>query len=173
MIITIGGPIGSGTTTVAQAIAEKLDIKHIYAGDIFRQMAEEKGMSLAEFSELAEADADIDRHIDARQIEEAKKGNCIVEGRLSGWLVDADLAIWLTAPLTVRVNRVCGREEKDFERAKIETTQREASEKKRYKDIYDIDIMDLSRYDLVLNTEHWDAGEVSNIMLGAIENKGD
>lgn len=174
MILTIGGPIGSGTTTVAKAIAEEKGLTHIYAGNIFRKMAEEKDMTLAEFSSLAEGDESIDREIDRRQKEEAKKGSCIVEGRLSALMIeDADLKIWLTAPLDVRVDRVCDREDKDVEKARNETLKRESSEKKRYKEIYDIHIEDLSRYDLVLNTAHWDAQGVTEIILGAIKNKGD
>ena len=39
MIITIGGLAGSGTTTAAKVLSEKLNIPFISSGAIFREMA--------------------------------------------------------------------------------------------------------------------------------------
>ena len=72
MIVTIGGLAGTGTTTLAEVLSEKLDVPYISAGFIFREMAAEKGMSVLEFSELAEGNDDIDKEIDKRQAEKAK-----------------------------------------------------------------------------------------------------
>ncbi len=43
MIITIGGLAGSGTTTAAKILSEKLHIPFLSAGEIFRQMAAREG----------------------------------------------------------------------------------------------------------------------------------
>ena len=45
MIITIGGLAGTGTTTTAEVLSEKLDVPYISAGFVFREMVAEKGMS--------------------------------------------------------------------------------------------------------------------------------
>lgn len=164
MIVTVGGPIGSGKTTIAEALAEKFDLRHISAGRVFREMAEKMGMSLAEFSKFAEEHHELDREVDERQVEMAKEGNAIVDGRLSGWMLDADLKIWLNAPLKVRAKRVANREKKSFEVALRETKDRERSEKKRYEEIYDIDLDDLGVYDVILNTAKWDAEGVVEII---------
>jgi cytidylate kinase len=164
MIITVGGPIGSGKTTVAQVLAKRFNLRHVSAGEVFRQMAKERGMNLGEFSRLAEEDHRLDREVDRRQIEMAKSGDAIVDGRLSGWMIDADLKIWLKAPLEVRAKRVAEREGKDFEKALKETKEREKSESKRYKEIYSINIEDLSPYDVILNTHLWDAEGVIEII---------
>jgi len=66
MKITIGGLPGSGTTTSARLIERNLGFKHIYAGLIFRELAEERGMSLEEFSKHAEGNRDIDNLIDRK-----------------------------------------------------------------------------------------------------------
>lgn len=50
MIITVGGLAGTGTTTTAELLSEKLDIPFVSSGSIFRAMAKEKGMSVLEFS---------------------------------------------------------------------------------------------------------------------------
>lgn len=169
MIITIGGPIGSGKTTVAKAIAEKFNLSHISAGAIFRQTAKEKNMSLEEFSRLAEKDSAVDRAIDEKQQELAKKGNAVIDGRLSAAMIKPDLKIWLTAALEIRAKRVAEREGKDFETALKETKKRERSEARRYKKIYSIDLNDVSKYDIVMNTSLWSAKEVVEIISLAIK----
>ena len=44
MIITIGGLAGTGTTTAAKVLSEKLDVPFVSAGSIFRDMAKERGI---------------------------------------------------------------------------------------------------------------------------------
>ncbi len=156
MIVTIGGPIGSGKTTIAKALAEKFDLKHVSAGEVFRELAKEKGLTLAEFSKYAEEHHALDKEVDKRQVEKAKGGDAVIDGRLSGWMMDADLKIWLYAPLKIRAARVANREGKSYETALSETEEREKSEKKRYRDVYDIDMDEISIYDIVLNTSKWD-----------------
>ncbi len=170
LIITISGLIGSGKTTLAKALAERLNLKHISAGKVFREMAKERGLSLQEFSKLAERDKSFDRLVDERQKELAKQGNVVIDGRLSGWLIDADLKIWLKASLEERAKRVAKRENKDYETALRETKEREKSELKRYKEIYGIDLNDLSPYDFIINTELWDAEVIVDVLENLVEN---
>lgn len=169
MIVTIGGPIGSGKTTVAKAIAKRFGLRHISAGLIFREMASENGLSLEEFSKLAEKDDSFDKIVDQRQQEMAKDGNAVVDGRLSGAFIDSDIKIWLTAPFDLRAQRVAKREEKELDTAKADMKKREQSEASRYRKLYNIDIGDLSRYDAVLNTALWSADGVIKIIGTMVE----
>jgi cytidylate kinase len=171
MIITIGGPIGSGKTTVASAIAKKFGLRHISAGIIFREMARQKGLSLEDFSRLAESDDSFDHLVDGRQKELASEGNAVVDGRLSGRLIDGDIKVWLTAPFDLRVDRVAKREGMEIEQARKDMDIREKSEATRYKKIYNIDLYDLSHYDVVLNTALWSAEGVIKIIETLIEAK--
>ncbi|MDY6764406.1 MAG: AAA family ATPase [Halobacteria archaeon] len=171
MKITVSGPPGSGTTTLSKALSSEFGLEHISSGDVFREMAEERGVTLATFNEMAEEDPDIDRQIDLRQREIGdERDDIILEGRLSGWMVEgADVKIWLKAPLRVRAGRVAEREEISVDQAYDEIKAREESEKKRYKEIHGIDIDDLSIYDLVIDTSHWDAEGVVSIARRAIK----
>ena len=152
MIITLGGLAGTGTTTTAELLSEKLDIPYISAGYVFRQMASERGMSVLEFSEFAEGNDDIDKEIDKRQAELAKSSdNLIVEGRLSAYFVEADLKLWLVTPFDVRSQRIAERESKSVDVASEEIIVREESEALRYMDIHNIDIKNMDIYDLIIH----------------------
>lgn len=155
MRITISGPPGSGTTSLARYLAGKYGLDLISAGEVFRQLAREHDMELADFGRFAESDPSVDRMIDTRQKEIGEStGNIIVEGRLSGWMVEnADLRIWLAASLSCRAKRIAGRDGMTEDGARAYTENRQHSEATRYRAYYDIDINDLSPYDIVLSSE--------------------
>ena len=171
MIITIGGLAGTGTTTLAQVLSEKLNVPYISAGFIFREMAAERGMSVLEFSEFAEGNDEIDKEIDKRQAEKAKStDNLILEGRLSAFFVDnADLRICLMTPFDVRYKRIAEREDKSVDVAKSEIIIREESEVLRYKEIHNIDISNMEIYDLIINTDSFDPESISEIITTTLK----
>jgi cytidylate kinase len=166
MKITVSGPPGSGTTTLARALADRHGFELISAGEMFRDLAREKGLSVAEFGELAEKDITIDALIDVRQKEVAKaKDDIVVEGRLSGWMVeDADLRIWLSAPIGCRAKRIAARDGMDEYTAREMTLQREESERVRYRNYYRIEIDDLTPYHLAMNSELWSGEALAAIV---------
>ena len=144
MIITIGGTAGSGTTTAAKVLSERLEIPFVSAGAIFREMAAERGMT-------------------------PEAQDLIVEGRLSAYFIDADLKVCFTAPLEVRAKRVCEREDKSIELAKEEILSREESEALRYMDIHNIDIRNMDIYDLIINTDSFDPDSIAEIILTTLK----
>ncbi len=171
MRLTISGLPGSGTTTVAKLLSKELSLELISAGAVFRQMAAEKKLPLEQFSEMAETNDDFDRVIDERQREEAMKSeNAIVEGRLSGFIVpDADLKIWLKAPVEIRAKRITVREKITYDEALHAMKSRERSEYKRYKQFYGLNLDDLSIYDLVIESSRWNEDDIVAMILWATE----
>ncbi len=170
MRVTISGPPGSGTTTVARKVAEILGYPVISAGEVFRKLAKEKGMSLEDFGRYAETNPEIDNIVDRRQREEAlKHENAVVEGRLSGWMVPAELKVWIYCDREIRVQRIAKREEKPVEEVRRETVEREEVEKRRYMKIYGLDIEDRSLYHLMINSGKFSADEIAGIIVKAVE----
>lgn len=170
MLLTISGLPGSGTTTVGRLLAEHYGVDMISAGEVFRRLAEERGLTLSEFGALAESDPSIDLDIDKRQKEIANSSdNIILEGRLAGYVADTALKVWIKAPLDVRVKRIAGREDSSFDEMLEGTIRREVSEAVRYKEIYGIDIGDLLIYDIIIDSNSWDQYAIEKIIATSID----
>ncbi len=168
MIITISGAPGTGTTTLARALAAELGVRWINSGDLFRKIASEKNISVKEMNRLAEKGPEIDYQIDDAQKALAKEGPGVFEGRLSGHLLAADLKVLLKTDLRARAERIARREAKLLEDAMQETRSREESEARRYKKYYNIDINDFSVYDLVVDTGRFNEAGTFSIVLAAV-----
>jgi cytidylate kinase len=172
MFVTVSGPAGVGKSTTAAALADALGYEHVSGGDIFREVADERGLSALELNRLAEEDDDIDRALDRRQREVAReRADCVLESRLAGWMAGehADIKIWLDAPLSVRATRIADREDKPEDLAREETEARAESEARRYREYYGIDITERSIYDLALSTARWDPETVTRVLREACE----
>ena len=172
MLLTVSGPPGSGKSTNAELLAERFDLEYISGGDIFRELADERGYTPVEFNELAEEEEQIDKDLDRRLRDiAATQDDVLLESRLAGWLAaeHADLRFWLDAPLDVRAERIAEREDKSVEEARSTTERREQSEAKRYLDLYDIDIEDLTIYDAAFNTARWGEMTVPDLLTTAVE----
>jgi cytidylate kinase len=169
VVITISGLPGSGTTTVSKIIAKRLKLRYVDAGGIFRKLADDYNMDLADFGKYATENSDIDKELDQKQLEIAKEGKVIIEGRLAGWFLDYKevpaFKVWLDAPLEIRADRVMRREKKPIEIIEKEIIAREKSEKDRYKKIYNFSLSDLSIYNLVIDTTDYQPEEICDVII--------
>lgn len=156
VVITVSGTPGSGKSSVASHLSSELGLRHVSAGDLFRRLAAERNMSVVDLNLLAQRDASVDREVDGMSVHEAEIGNAIIEGHITGWIVkQADLRVYLDAPLAVRADRIAKREMIGFNAALEQTRRREESERLRYRSLYGIDTGCLNGFDLVMNTSKW------------------
>lgn len=154
LVITISGLHGTGKSTYAQILSEIFALRRFSAGELFRQIANEKDISVSKLSEMTFNNKEIDKLIDNKTKEEAKRGGVILEGLLTGWIAkdQADIKLFLTTSERIRLRRISKREGVNYDIARKKTMHREMLERRRFKLFYGININDLSIYDLTLNT---------------------
>ena len=176
LIILISGPHASGKTTVAIAIAERLGLRYISAGEIFRQMAKEMEMSLVEFTRYVESNPDIDHEIDERMFKEMLRGNIVVDSQLAYYfskkIEDKQftiIRIMIYADLEERVRRLMEREGVSREEAIEEIRVREESERKRFKELYGIDLWSIDDFDVIINTSNLALDQMVELCVHIIE----
>lgn len=157
MLLAIAGKPGSGKSAVARRLADSLNLELMSFGALFRDKAQEMSLSLDELGDYAESHEEVDLELDREQLNYIKRGGCIIDSRLGGYMAWREeipsVKIYLKACLEVRAQRVANREDIKIDVAKDEIEKRDASEKRRYHNLYSIDIDDLSPYDLVINSE--------------------
>lgn len=154
LTITISGLHGTGKSTYAKILSKDFGLRHISAGELFRQIAKDKGVSVLELSQIASNSQEIDRLIDERTKKEAERRDVIIDGLLAGWIAGdlANIKIYLMASESVRIKRIANRDKLSYDDARKVTLLRESIEKDRFKKVYKLNIDEYTIYDLVLNT---------------------
>lgn len=172
-IIAIGGPHGSGKSSVAKKISEELQMDYVSAGEVFRSIAVERNVTLEVLSKTAKTEPEIDRLIDDRTKELAYGAttNTIVDAQLAAHFTPkhTKLRIYITASLAVRNQRIASREGWSIEKATQETKIREEAERQRFFDLYAINVDDSSVYDVIVNTDRLDYDQTYNLCLSLVK----
>lgn len=134
-------------------------------------------MDILNLSNIAELNKKIDNEVDEiYKVEINKNKNIIFEGRLAAFMVDKiykkkSLKIWMKAPIDIRVKRIMNREKSlEYNKEKENTIIREESERNRYNKYYNINIEDLSIYDIIIDTKTLTPKQIFNILETYIEN---
>lgn len=177
MIVTISGRAGSGKSTVAKLLSQKLGYAHYSIGDLRRHIAHERGMSLEAYNALGERDRSTDRDPDEYQKRLGREqDNFVIDGRLSFHFIPHSLKVFLDARLEVRAERVFRDERKaehfhSLEDAKRALLERERSDAHRYQSYYGLDCNDHQHYDLVIDTSAIPVEEVVERILAFVRRR--
>jgi cytidylate kinase len=174
LCIAISGSHGTGTSTTGEKLAERLGLRFVSAGVVFREFAKERGDSIKNFTHIVESDPylkeELDKHIEL----EAQQGGVVVEGRMVAWTAEenAHLRIMLRAPFDVRVERIAKRDEKSITRASEETRKREREEKEWFYHHFQVDIEDTTIYNLIIDSSRFNSNAIVALILAALDQLG-
>jgi cytidylate kinase len=183
MIITITGTEGAGKSTLSKALSEKLGLAYVYVGGIRRQLAQERGLTLAEFNKIGEEDPSTDVDVDKRVVQEVKKlGKAVVEGRTMYHFFPNSIKIFLTVEPKVAAERILNdpQAQRKNEALKFKTIddvlrniqERHKTDDFRYRKYYNIDAYDPKNFDFVLDTTNLTMAETLEKVLKFIESLG-
>jgi len=174
MHITITGNLGSGKSTVARLIGEKYNFEVYSTGKIQRELARQMNLSTLELNQLMMSDRKYDHMIDdetARISRENKDKNIIFDSRLAWHFVEQSFKVFVSVSLDVAAERIMndqrGAVEKysSVEEAKRLIAERAKTESIRYKDIYNLNYMDFSNYDLIIDSTYCGPETIADIIM--------
>jgi len=170
MKITLCGLAGTGTSTLAKILAESLGCERTSSGDMFRQLAQSKGITLAELEALSEKDPKFDNELDEAIAQYGQSHvDCVIDSRLAWHFVPDSLKVKLDCDYHVRISRVAERDNISFEQAEKETREREESIADRYLRYYNIsDFLADDNFDLIINTTQINPEEAKEIIINYI-----
>jgi len=167
MFLTITGKLGSGKSTICKILAQKHGFKIYSTGAIQRKIALDMGMSTLELNELMRKDSKYDDLIDnevVRISQECRDENIIFDSRMAFHFVEDAYDIFATIDPSEAARRVMlsprGNEETYVDQldAQNKLLERSRLENLRFKEIYQMDNLDYSNYNLVIDTS-WNEPE--------------
>src|SRR5262249_52111651 len=159
----------------AKRVAEILAYKHFSSDDLFRKIAAERGLSVSALNLTAEEQREIDYEVDRLlQNMGASERNIVIDSRLAfHWMPDSFKVFLKIDPASAAERKFAhmqseGRvseEGSTIEEVRADIEKRVASERKRYRALYDLDYTDESQFDLVVNTAEHPLEEVAQIIV--------
>ncbi|MEV0157746.1 AAA family ATPase [Micromonospora sp. NPDC050686] len=157
--IVFNGDLGSGKSTVSVEIANRLGMRRVSVGDLYRQMAQERQMTALQLNLHAELDQAVDGYVDQLQRDIAASGEALVMDSRLAWhfFTDALKVHMITEPGEAARRVLLGRSGPaesytSLEEAKAQLRERSESERGRFILRYGVDKARLRNYDLICDT---------------------
>ncbi len=179
MIITISGLPGSGKTTTAKNLAEKLGYKFWSMGDMRGEIAKRHGMTIDELNQVGKTEKWTDEEVDVFQTSLGKtQNNFIMEAWVGYHFIPHSIKIFLEVDPTVGAQRVYRDQRPDEpHQDSVATVQRMLEKrlretKERYTRYYGIaDFTDRRHFDFVLDTTHLNQEQVLDRVLAYLKTR--
>lgn len=178
-MISIAGDLGSGKSTIAKRLAEKLSYVYFSTGMLFRKLAAERGMDALQLNYLSETDASIDKYIDdnLRAIHEGKDSRYVLDSRMAWHFVPRSFKIYATVKPEIAALRVLNDKTRFGEPKALNLEERinmllerQNVENRRYKFLYEVDCCNFGNYDLIIDTSDNTVDELVDCILGIYRN---
>lgn len=184
MIISFNGDEGSGKSTIAKKVAQALNYPRYYMGQIFRDMAKKRGLTVGEYSKLGETDPTVDKEIDDHVLHLAKnEKDFVIESRTAWHFIPQSLKIYLKVSEEEGARRIFNElqsEQAQKTRNEVKNVEtiadikskvrvRRETDDARYKKYYGIEIHKDDNYDFVLDTTGIGIEEVFQKVMEFVE----
>lgn len=187
MLLIISGFAGSGKSSLADSLGEKLGLNVVHASSLLREMSTQGVAALEnvspekikdwwesekakEFMKKRQEDESMDRALDEKLLEIAEKGNVILDSWTMPYLYKGkSFKVWLNASPEIRAKRVSERDNLDYKAVLTKIRARDAETKSLYERMYHFKMGEnLEMFNLVLNTDDLNQKEVFEKVLEKI-----
>ena len=176
-IITIAGLLGSGKSSTARAVASVLGFRHFSSGDLFRQLAVERGESIEAMNISAEVQRDIDLKVDdlLQQMYRTDE-RLVIDSRMAWHWMPLSFKVFLVLDPSTAAERIFNHLQDEGRMSEAAASVQEvrnsidrrfASEQKRYAALYGVNATDPLNFDIIINTKHNNLTTVTTIVAAA------
>ncbi len=189
LVIVVGGPGGSGSSTIAKMLSDYFHLERVYGGALMREAVKKKGYdSFEKFfnSSNRQQLLAFDMMIDSKLIDRAEEGNVIIESKIFAGIattrnIPCTVKIWITASLNRRAIRSVekARISDLFEKIKLyfsslyNLKKRWKSDRERYHKLYGVEYDSPSLYnDIIIDSTNLDEKETFNLILKKLKDGG-
>jgi predicted cytidylate kinase len=185
-LFVVGGPGGSGASTISKMLSGHFNLERVYSGGLFREEVRSKGYdNFEDFYAVANEDEllELDRKVDSKLVEESKRKNILMDSKLFACIahikgIACTVTIWLDASLHSRTLRHLGKMDisSPFEKVmnyfkiRKDLLKRWRLDSRRYSKLYGIDYRKPTLYNnIVINSSNMDEEETFNLILKKLE----
>ncbi len=175
MHITLTGNLGSGKSTISKLLEEQYGYEIFSTGKVIRRIAAEHNVDVLEMNKMMETDHQYDHMIDdttARISRENPDKNILFDSRLAWNFVEKSFKVFLSASVDVAAKRVMYDAKRgevevytSLEEAKQKLKERMITEDRRYRDIYGIEYLNYSNYNLILDSTDCSPEVLARILI--------
>jgi len=172
MIITITGKPCSGKGTASKLFCEKNKFEYIGTGNMFRKYAEQYGLDILSFQQQNEKIKEIDNLIDSKIYEIGQtqlNENIVIDSRLAWHFIPKSFKVFIdiddiTAGQRLLTSNRKTETTKSLEEAITLLKTRWNIENTRYQELYNVDNLNLSNYDLILDSSNKTPDEIVSLI---------
>jgi cytidylate kinase len=182
IVVCISGMAGTGKSTLAKKLAKKYELRYYSGGDALKALAAAEGYDSSSrgwwespeglsFLEKREKNLEFDKAVDDKLLEYAQQGRVLLDSWTMPWLLKTGFKIWLVASVEKRAERIAKRDKITIREALNVLKEKEARTKAIYKKLYGFALgEDFEPFNLVLDTDNLNAGEVFQVLCMVMDN---
>ena len=187
VLIIVSGFAGSGKSTLSESLGKEFGLKVVHASHLLKELQTKKASELdtehtaagsgfwesiegQKFLEKRQKDSSMDRALDKKLLEIAKKGNVVLDSWTMPWLCKNGVKVWLNAKSETRAKRVSERDNLKYKDVLKKIKERDRKTAGIYKKIYGFEMgKDFSPFDVVIITDKLAQEDVRKIAIKKIK----
>ena len=181
IVICVCGMTASGKSTVARKIAQKYGLRLFSGGDALKALALEMGYKPLDrgwweseeglrFLQQRQNTPNFDKKVDQKLLEQARKGNVVLDSWTMPWLFKNGYKIWIDASKKVRAKRLARRDEMTLGEAAKVMKEKEEATKAIYSRLYGFHLgEDFSPFDMIVDTDRLNQDEVFQTVCAVLD----